>query len=111
MTHLERSSLGSIICCVLAPISSLSHHSTPTDSTTNHVEPQLIATPIGINKVVIIILFVIIVTFVSFKNVLVNLRIPKGGECDLNNVTDDDLVANGTTSDLASRVGEIDPEG
>lgn len=95
---------------VLAPISSLSHH-----STTNHVKPQLVATFNGINKVIVIILFVIvvvvIVTFVSFKNVLVNLRIPKGGECDLNNVTDDDLVANGTTSDLASRVGEIDPEG
>ena len=77
---------------VLAPISSLSHH-----STTNHVKPQLVATFNGINKVIVIILFVIIVTFVSFKNVLVNLRIPNGGECDINIVTGDDLATNGTT--------------
>ena len=81
-----------------------SDHSPPTNSATNHVEPQQLVTPIKIFRdiVIMVVIIVIPVPFFVCRNVLVHHRVLEGGDCKADIITGDDSTANGAAKYLAN---------
>lgn len=80
----------------------------------NNVVPRQVGSPTKIARVfvIIIIIVVIMVNFFNFRKLLVNYRVPEGGEYHLDAVSgSDNSATDGTTKDLTLGGGEVDSEG